>query len=291
MSLHICFFTSDKPREHLLADAVCRGAAVHGHTYERRPLGEDVSVEGFDVACFVGVKSRALLSRITRTGAAYIMFDKGYSRQKKASGSAGWEYWRVAVNSHHPTRSLIGQKSPFDRWDKLELSVMPWRATRQSGHVLFAGSSAKYHDFYGLKDPTTFAKGVVRDIRAVSEREIIYRPKPSWADAVPLLKTHYSRPPEGLNTVLKNCHVMVTHGSNAAWEAVLAGVPCIVIGDGVAKVISDTVITEQSIATPHLASRDERMQWFANLAWWQWTGSEFASGEAWDFIGKAIHGH
>lgn len=86
---------------------------------------------------------------------------------------------------------------------------------------------------------------------------------------------------------LRNAHVMVTHGSNACFEAVLAGVPVIVLGDAVAKPISSTVIEE--VRRPHLARARDRKQWLANLMYHQWTMPEFEGGEAWNHIRPQIY--
>jgi len=81
---------------------------------------------------------------------------------------------------------------------------------------------------------------------------------------------------------------LVTHGSNACFDAVCLGIPCIILGDAVAKNMSSTTLDE--IESPRLASEAERHQWLSDLAYWQWTEAEHASGEAWDFLGKRLHG-
>lgn len=286
--MRICFYASDKAREQLLADAFLMGARAHGHTTEVRALGEDVSVEGFEVAVFVGVKSRALVRRIGQTGAHYCYLDKGYSRHKSRGPRAGWEYWRVAIDAHHPTSRLAAQRSPDDRLKAIGWEMKPWRKATTNGSIVIAGSSLKYHDFYDLPHPTVWAKDRVREIALLTQRPMVYRPKPSWRDATPILKTRFSALPETLTTVLDTAHVLVTHGSNSCFEAIMEGVPCIVLGDGVAKPLSSTDISR--IETPHIASDEERRQWAANLAWWQWTEGEFASGVAWEFIGRQLHG-
>lgn len=285
--MRFVFFASDKAREQLLADAFLMGVKRHGHAGEVRALALDVDVENCDVAVFVGVKSRELLKRISRTGAHFAQLDKGYSRHKP-NGRAGWEYWRVALDAHHPTARLMTQDSPDDRAKAFGWSLKPWRKEGPKRTVILAGSSGKYHDYYGLSNPTKYAANVVEELRAQTERTIIYRPKPSWRDAEPLTKAAYSRPPEVLSDLLPKAHALVTHGSNACFEAVMAGVPCIVLGEGVAKPISSTEIDE--IERPRMASDTERWRWAANLAYWQFSEAEFASGFAWDFLGGQLHG-
>ncbi len=282
--LRVCFFASDKPREHLLADAVGRGVTKHGCQFEVRALGESVDVTGFDVGCVVGVKSRELLRRINREGAHWLMFDKGLSRHKSRGPLAGWEFWRVAVDAQQPTARLTGLM-PRDRWDALGVEMKPWR--KSGDGIVIAGSSLKYHDFYGLPHPTTYAKELARQLRALTDRPLIYRPKPSWREATEIKKAAFSRLPETLADLLGAAHVLVTHGSNACFEAVVAGVPCIVLGDGVARPLSSRELS--AVEAPLMADDQHRLRWAANLAYWQWKLSEFASGEAWDFIGGELH--
>ncbi len=138
-----------------------------------------------------------------------------------------------------------------------------------------------------MKDPTAYARGIVRELRQSTERPLVYRPKPSWSDAVPIIKTTYSGPEEHIGRALTGAWVTVTHGSNACFESVLAGIPCIILGDAVAKPISSTSLGD--IENPRLASDAERLAWANNLAYFQWTAAEFLSGQAWEFIRQEIH--
>lgn len=285
MTLRVAFFASDKPRERLLADAFLSGMRAHGHDGFVIPLGQPVPLEGYELACMVGVKSRALFDAHHRAGIHTIYLDKGYARHRGPGPVAGWEFWRVSIDAHHPTRFLAEQRSPSDRFERLGLEPAAWRTIGET--VLIAGSSAKYHEFYGLKDPTQWTKDLVRDLRGETDRKLIYRPKPSWKEAVPVKKAGFSRPPTSLAAELDRAHVLITHGSNACFEAILAGVPCIVLGDAVARPISSTSLSE--VEAPRIPSDEERLQWLANLAYWQFTSAEFASGEAWASIGGRIH--
>jgi hypothetical protein len=286
--MRICFFASDKPREHQLADAFLMGARKHGHSTEVRPLSEDMSMSGFDVACMVGVKSRALRDQVRAVGAIWLIFDKGYCRQKRRDGMAGWEYWRVSINEHHPTARLSRPGADPQRWRALGLDLKPYRAA--GDQIVIAGSSAKYHEFYGLREPTTYASKIVQDLRKdilKTDRPIVYRPKPSWREAVPVQKTRFSTPSESIGDALAGAWALVTHGSNACFEAMLMGVPCIVLGNAVARPISSTELA--AIEEPRVATGAERLNLLANLAWWQWTAEEMANGAAWAFIGSQLH--
>lgn len=280
--MKVVFWTSDKARERILAEAFLSGVKSRGDDIEIRALTPVPEiVPGTDVACMVGVKSRELYRLHWQAGIHTVYFDKGYSRHKSEGPVRGWEYWRVAVDGHHPTRHLMQIKRPHDRLDALEVELKPWR--KRGDHVILAGSSQKYNDFYGLGDATDYAKKLVKRIRGNTEREIVYRPKPSWHDAVPIPGTHFSRlPAETMDDVLEGAWALITHGSNACFEAVVAGVPCVIVGDAVAKPISSTDLSD--LSRPRIVSDDDRAQWLANLAYWQFTQPEMLSGMTWETV-------
>ncbi len=287
--MKVAFLHSDKPRERILADAFLIGAAKHGHQVAAFELGPNEPEPGSqDVVCLVGVKSADRVRAHRHAGSHVIMLDKGYNRARLGAKTRQWEHWRIAVDSHHPTNRLQLRTWPGDRWEALQMQLKPWRTVTAAGHIVLAGSSAKYHAYYGLKHPTTFARNVVSQLRGLTQRPLVYRPKPSWSEATPVSKARFSRPPERIHDVLVNCHAMVTHGSNACFEALVAGVPTIVLGDGVVKPISSTDLAD--IEAPRLASYEERLQLVAGLAYHQYTTAEFARGVGWQIIAEELHG-
>lgn len=280
--MKVAFLASDKAREQRLADAFLMGARRHGHQTRIYDLRDKTTLVAADVVCMCGVKSRELYQLYRNADVAVVYLDKGYARQRRPDGK-GWEYWRFSVNAHQPTRRLAALAMPDDRWKALGLERKPWRTS--GVHVVFAGSSQKYHDFHAMRGATDYARRIVRQI-VTSGRPVIYRPKPSWDEAVPV---PYSTMPEGqsLSEALDGAWALVTHGSSACFEAVLEGVPCVILGDAIARPISSTDIAD--LAAPRRARPREVAQWLANLAYFQWTLEEMAKGAAWDFIGVEIH--
>ena len=283
--MRVVFFASDKPRELSVASNMIAGIRKnkfirpHRDKAEIRRLSANNNLSDCDVAFMVGVKSKRLFEQCVDQGITPVMMDKGYIRSR-AEGSRVWEYWRVSVGAHHPTKIMAWQTEPSDRWDSLGVKLEPWK--KKGSHILLAGSSAKYHNFYNLPDPTEWAQGVVDQIREYSDLPIIYRPKPSWKEAVPIAGTSFTEN-RAITQDLENAHCMITHGSNACFEALTMGIPCIVLGDGVGRLISrDTVAGVNDLIRP------EREQFFANLAYYQWTEKEMMAGHAWAFMRELI---
>lgn len=272
--MKVVFWASSKDREQELAHAFLAGARAHGWDTEKRDLCARPRVDDYDVGCMVGVKSAELFRAHKQAGTIPLMIDKGYIRSRAASGRV-WEYWRVAVNAHHPTEnSLTLRKMPPDRFEKLGVEIGPWRG--YGLQVVIAGSSAKYHQFYGLPHPTEYWTGIIANLASMTDRPIIYRPKPSWKDAAPIRSSLYSGPKDHITDVLNNAHCLITHGSNACFEAAIMGIPSIILGDGVMKSISSTSLDD--LDAPRLGKREQLL---CNLAYHQWNMQEFSTGEAW----------
>jgi hypothetical protein len=226
----------------------------------------------------VGVKSKRLFDLTVAAGAIPIMLDKGYIRTRRPDARV-WEYWRVSVGAHHPTQtSLMRRKMPSDRIDQFCVAPRPWRT--RGFTVVIAGSSAKYHSFYELDEPNVYYPDLVARLGQLTDRQLIYRPKPSFKEAKRIKPAQFSTGDETILQALEGAWALVTHGSNACFEAALLGIPSIVLGDGIAAPISSRSIAE--IDNPLMGKRE---QWLANLAYHQWTESEMQSGEAWATIG------
>lgn len=283
--MRVCFWMSDKPRERLLADAFLDGVRASGDEGFTRSLLPAVEVADCDVACMVGVKSRQLFRAHWAEGIHIVYLDKGYTRHAAKSPVKLWEFWRVAIDAHQPTSSLAIAR-PDDRLARLDLKLKPFGGAREK--ILIAGSSEKYHEFYGMHEPTKWARRLVHAIKSLTERPIVYRPKPSWSSARPVDGAAYSQFPRTIEDELAEAHALVTHGSNACFEAILAGVPVIALGPAAAAPIAERALTR--IETPRIPSDEERLEWLARIAYCQFTMAEFSTGEAWRIIRPQLFG-
>lgn len=281
--MKVRFWQSDKPRERILAEAFGIGVAKHGDEFDVRPLGTEATPD-CDVAVMVGVKSKELWQSHLRMGCQVVYLDKGYSRHDRGDGSRVWEYWRMSVNAHHPTAKFRGAEYPLDRADEAGWKFGKWKPNPR-GPIIIAGSSEKYHSFYDLKPPTEWARKLVKEIRGHSQNEIIYRPKNSWKAKEPIDGTTY-KPDGSIDDILKGAWCLITHGSNACFEAMLAGVPSIILGEAVMRPISSTAVSD--LHSLKLASDKERSAILSFLAYHQWTMEEMASGVMWNIVRKEI---
>lgn len=279
--MKVRFWMSDKGRERILSEAFLEGVKAHGDEVDARPLGAEFTPD-CDVAVMVGVKSNLLWRQHTRAGIIPIYCDKGYDRHSRKDDVRGWEYWRVAVGAHQPT-AKFRPDYPGDRLAQRAWEFKPWRENGKQ--IVIAGSSAKYHAFYDLKHPNEWTPKLVKCLEGMSKREIVYRPKPSFHEAVPVTGSRFSVG-TSISDDIRFAHCLVTHGSNACFDAMLMGVPSIILGEAVMKPISSTDLAE--LETPRLASDGEREAVLRFLAYCQWTQIEFLDGKAWQTIRRQI---
>jgi hypothetical protein len=197
-----------------------------------------------------------------REGRTYYYCDNGYFKPGRRISDQG--YYRVTRNAmqHDGT----GAASP-ERWQQLGLSIKPWRRT--GSHVvvcplsrLLAVAVGIDADIWLASTLNRLAKATDRPIRVrkkMSMEEVKRQGGPSFADD------------------LMNAWAVVTHSSNSAVEALLAGVPVFVTAPCAAYRMGLPDVRK----IEHPIMPDGREQWVQNLAANQWTLAEMASSQCW----------
>ncbi len=286
------FWYSKHQRELGLARAIAAGAQKCGDVVEMRSMA-DISREEFfrgttpveiadcDAACFVGVKSREWVRRYRAAGKVVVYFDKPYIRRLRG-------HWRVSVNTHQPTDYIATAQHNPDRWRSFNVRVRSWaHGAPPDSAILICACSAKSFAFNGVGDPTDWATRIVARLRELTNRHIIYRPRRlAHLGYDPIEGTEFSEWHTKLSDYLKRSKVAIVHNSNAGLEAVINGVPTIVLGECVTKPISTTMI--EDVEHPRLATSAELRRLFANVAWCQFAEPEFADGLGWRQIRTMI---
>lgn len=275
--MRVRFFVAEKEREVTLAEALAEGARAHGDHVDIASTSRAAFDPDYPVAAIFGVKasSRRVVDEHMRPGCASLVFDKALIR----SEGAGNGYFRVGLNGT-PIAYMMRERRPPSRWARLGIDLP--NGIRKGRKVIFAGSSQKYCDWHRLGDANAYADYVLSLAKmefAGRWSEFVYRPKPSWDGAKLIPGATLSTGRGDLPHLLRDAAVLITHGSSAAIDAVLAGVPVITMGQCAASPISQDLYAPRFTPPP-----DDRLrEWAAALAWCQWTIEEFRSGEAWSF--------
>jgi hypothetical protein len=285
--MKVVFYVSEgKKFDETLAEALGRGVRRRGDEYEVRPIaGFERADPAVDVAIVAGVKgwSQDCFEAYVQAGRHAIILDKGYTRIR--GGPLGTLYWRCSVDAFQPHAYLSRAQHSGERWNRLGVTIIP-DLGRQKGSVLFCGSSQKYCNWHNLGDATEYARKVLGELRRRTDRELVYRPKPSWGDAVEIPGYRYSAPGDKFLPELDRTFVVVTFGSNAAFEAILRGVPAVVLGDGIARPLARTSCKD--VESPLRPAATAVYDLACNVAHCQWSADEMASGEAWKHLRAEI---
>lgn len=284
-------YLSTKDREQGLRLALVKGFKKHGVTVLERFRSDfwnntsDKEIDSADVVAFVGVKSRKMWNVCVAKNKTTLILDKSYFERGG--------YYRMALGGYQPDISSMSYGP--QRLQGLGISIKQ----RQWGgsEIIYAGSSNKYHMFHGLPEVGDYASDVCRQLRETvkGKFQIVYRPKPSWwINADPKQKilpsgVRFSSGDEHFSTVLRRAWCVVTHGSNAAVEALAAGVPVIMLSEeGISPVWS---LCNHDLEDVHYLSWPNdaaRLGALSNLAWCQFSTKEIESGMAWGCVSKQI---
>ena len=293
--LKITLYLSDKPREYAIGDALAAGFRKHGDIVDVIATQDFVRPDWeTQLAVIIGIKahSKRIMEEYRRGGRHCMLVDKSYFGRT--------EYVRLSVDGFQPAYAHAKPR-PADRWQKIadefRIELQPRRAAG-GDYLIYAGSSQKYCDWHELGDVSEFATSTCHAInkQTHSDIKLLYRPKPSWvaghaADVRLVPETEFSGPDVKLGKLLPDCAALITHGSNAAVEAIIGGVPVIVLSRGACaaesvagKKIEALRFVRIGDFSPEFPTDAQRIQWLADLAYCQFNVEELTNGTAWEII-------
>jgi hypothetical protein len=168
---------------------------------------------------------------------------------------SGGQFFRVAKNA---VQAVVPGAIDWRRADALGIAIRPWR--RAGRHVLLCLQSDEF--MATVCGQPVFNERIGEYIAAVTDRPVAIRRK---GDPAPI------------EAALRDAWCVVTWQSNAAVDAILAGVPAIVLGQSAAAPMAGTRLDE--IEDP--PARDGRAEWLATMAASQWTLGEMRAGDCW----------
>jgi hypothetical protein len=198
----------------------------------------------------------------------YIFFDLGFWGRDRG-------YHRVAVNAWDTLSCFEdGQDYPDDRFKAFGVRVRPAREPDPSRSVMIAGMSAKSAWTHGFDAEGQWESRQLDLLKPLTNRLVYVRPKPN--------KKNRGLP--HINDALLSCHLLVTHHSNSALDALVYGVPCHAV-QGLGSWASAEAL---DIEHPYMPDDRERMRIFANAAYGQYSVTEMASGVAWEFLREKL---
>lgn len=293
--MHVtCVWPPTKIGDTIFLEEFVKGMQVHGDTVDVHRTGELLHIDPRTeaVVLFAGWKPPLWPARdwARRCHKPLIFLDRGYLREKMSfnpSYSRGLnvknEHARIVLGATQPTE-LVGRWSkPDDRRLKFGWHPVPWRT--KGDNIVIVWSGGAYHEGAGLPPPDDMAEELVAALKRITTRPIVYRPKPKRVFR-PIPGVIQSEPGSVLETDLENAHVMITIGGSACVNALLCGIPSIILGDGVTRWLSSTNIMD--VDDPYLAPIEDVTQFLNDLAYCQWMLDECTDGTAWGLFRERI---
>lgn len=273
------YYSLSNERSRMVANAMGRGVIryerdvtlMRARDYPGEPIGDVAIHYGF------GDNLRRIFDQYVAVGKKAIYVDLGYWQRRKRTRFDGFH--KFVLNDRHATSYFQRTPHPTDRFDALRVPIRPWRRERRN--IIVVGMSGKGAMFEGFR-AEQWERQTVANLRALTDRPIIYRPKPNFKEARPIPGAIFQRGVE-LDEALRDCHAVVCHHSNVAIDAILAGVPAI-CPIGVASVMSGTELKQ--IESPPMP--EGRHQWAADIAYTQWTMAEMSDGLAWQYLRNEV---
>jgi hypothetical protein len=214
-----------------------------------------------------------IIRRQREAGKPVVVLETGYIKR----GDGPEDYYAAGLNGLNGRADFRNKGRATDRWNKLGVPLTPW--SQHGIHILVCGqvpwdASVQHHDHIG------WIRQTIAKINALTSRHIVFRPHPMarGVNYGPLHGCSISTQP--IEEDLKGCHTVVTFNSNAAVDAVIAGIPAIAMDPG--SMAWD--VTEHDLTFVELPKRCDRDQWAADLAYTQWNLDEMSRGWAWSHL-------
>lgn len=193
----------------------------------------------------------------------FWIVDNGYYMQSgKNRHLTG--HWELTYRGLEP---IVLERPDYDRLPAHE-HLQPWKRQGRGKHVLIGIPGMTFGRLFGW-DMRAWMKTIEQEVRKHTDRPIRYRDKWTGISAE--------------RDVLNDCHVLVTHSSHVAIDAIRMGVPAIVAPTSPAAPICSTSLAD--IENPPMVDREH---WWASLMCQQFTMDELKSGLAWYWMRKVM---
>jgi hypothetical protein len=219
-----------------------------------------------DIAVVWGWRQIRMHEPMLHSGRSVIIIERGFIQPRT-------EWFSLAVNGFNGRGQFPPSQDDGERWDKhFAHHLKPWR-DGDEGYGLLIGQVPGDAALHGL-DMVDWAQRMTNELVRLGHK-VVYRPHPKGLTPCP---EGAEQSTKSLEDDLAGSSRVVVYNSTTAVEAVLAGVPTVIMDVG-------------SVAYP-MASHDlsaplvrpDRTEWCHDIAWRQWTLDELENGTAWNYI-------
>jgi hypothetical protein len=256
------------PRARRVGEALFEGAQRVGW---RAAMADPSDHVGAELVLSYGWKHRPVFEACRAAGGHFLYVDLGYWQRRAFRGDFNGLH-KVVLDARHAT-AYFQRRRKGDRLADAP-AVRPWATGGR--HILLAGLSDKGAQSWGCR-PYEWELRTIAALRRVTDRPIVYRPKPSWAGAQPIAGAGFSPLQEPLEAALQGAHALVTPYSNAGIDALLAGVP-VCSEEGLASVLATPLAEIEQPRRPDDFDGYGREQFRADVSYTQFSRNEIVTG-------------
>lgn len=203
--------------------------------------------------------------------------------------------WRLSANGINRSAIFPSVKLDPDRPRKLGLDLQPWHDGK---YVLICGQHEKSEQWRGMPSMDDYYKQTVLAVRKHTDRPIIIRSHPRYRENLffkidqEFYQSHgveWNAPKHIKNTkdsydlesLLQECHCVISHSSNSGLTAIMSGTPAIVSKESLAYgMATDDLSRIESLPRP------DREQWLIELSHKEWFQEEL--DHAWQHLRPMI---
>ena len=263
-----------------LMKAMAEGMLALGHSvaYRNNNVYREGDYEPCDAAALFSLHGpgQALLRDYKRQGTPVVVVDYGFVRRgtpHEGRNNPSKYYFSVGLNGLNGHADFRNHLMPGDRWKALGAELNPWKADGK--YILVCGQ--KTADVaIGNIIPRVWAQKIISEIQQITTRPVLFRPHPmDPSQKRPIGVPHSEH--HTIEEALKDAFALVAYNSNSLVDALIAGVPAFALGPGsMVSAVANTDLAQ--LEDPY---RPDRMQFFHDLAYCQWTINEMKTGAPW----------
>jgi hypothetical protein len=219
-----------------------------------------------DLAVFSGWhrQTQIIRNRQQIDGNHFISMDVGYLGNPAKWRSIGFDGQNGRANF------CINENMPATRRNKYHWNLKPWNPG--SEHVLVCAQDPNETALRGLNHDA-WIRDTIAELETIVNVPVKLRPPPDPQMSHKAAKSD-------LTSDLTGAMCVVAYNSNAAVDAILAGIPAIVLDQG-AMAWPMCGHSLESVLDPPMLDRE---QWLNNLSFCQWSIKEIETGLAWDHL-------
>lgn len=240
--------------------ALAMGEGLRKHGIKFDMLRRHNGVKG-DVAIAYGWNHERIFKKYTN----YVYLDMGYwNRGRHGAHRVSINDWCTSVNMLHGLSC--------DRWKASRINLK--KLNPSANDILITSMSDKSLLTHSLKKGTIEAnfRKYLNDLNI--QGNIVERVKPRGHLKI-----------QSIQDALSTAKLLLTHHSNTAVDALIAGVPYFCF-KGAARKLSLKNISD--LKYPVLPSDKDRLQLLSDIAYSQYTIDEMRNGIAWDYIRQVL---